>query len=75
MTKICDRYIREVIRLADELLAVADAVDAVRTDVGCGILCGTLRDSAYKIKELAQAEIESHQARRKKKDPPRAIGS
>ena len=42
------------------MLELADEGDAVREDVGCGILYAVLRDSAYKIKKLAEAEREAH---------------
>lgn len=42
------------------MLHLADEGDAVREDVGCGILYAVLRDSAYKIKKLAEAEREAH---------------
>ena len=42
------------------MLILADQGDAVREDVGCGILYAVVRDSAYKIKKLAEAEREAH---------------
>jgi hypothetical protein len=42
------------------MLHLADEGDAVREDVGCGILYAVLRDSAYKIKKLAEAERAAH---------------
>ena len=50
----------KVIVLARELLLLADEGDADREDVGCGILYGTLRDCAYKIRALAETEIITH---------------
>ncbi len=38
----------------------ADEGDSAREDVGCGILYGVLRDSAYKIRKLAEEEREAH---------------
>jgi len=46
--------------MAEGMLHLADEGDSVREDVGCGILYAVLRDSAYKIKKLAEAEREAH---------------
>ena len=43
------------------MISLADQGDAEREDVGCGILYGVLRDSAYKLKKLAEDEIINHQ--------------
>jgi len=43
------------------MLRLADEGDAVREDPGCGVLYGVLRDSAYKLKRLAEAEQQAHQ--------------
>jgi hypothetical protein len=42
------------------MIKVADKGDIEREDVGCGILYGVLRDSAYKLKKLAEKEKENH---------------
>jgi hypothetical protein len=46
--------------MVDSMLILADEGDAVREDVGCGILYAVLRDSAYKIKKRAEAERKAH---------------
>ena len=56
----CDIYIKETIELAKAMLVQADRGDAVREDTGCGILYGVLRDSALKIRQLAEAEKKIH---------------
>ena len=58
--KPCDESIRETIGLAEKMLKTADKGDAVREDNGCGVLYGVLRDSAFKIKKLAETEREAH---------------
>lgn len=58
--KPCNKNIRKILVLADEMILLADAGDADREDVGCGILYGILRDSAYKIRKLAEAEKQAH---------------
>lgn len=56
----CDKNLQEALLLAEELLRLADEGDAHRQDVGCGILYGALRDSAYRIRALAEGEITAH---------------
>jgi hypothetical protein len=61
--KACDRNIKETIQLAERMIQLADKGDIDREDIGCGILYGMLRDSGYKIKQLAEAEKLKHQAK------------
>ncbi|MFC1885406.1 hypothetical protein ACFL2O_11655 [Thermodesulfobacteriota bacterium] len=46
--------------MADDMINLSDAGDSDREDEGCGLLYGVLRDSAYKIRKMAEAEMESH---------------
>ena len=55
-----NQCIKKTMELADLMLKLADEGDAARQDVGCGVLYGVLRDSAYRIKKLAEAEREAH---------------
>ena len=59
----CDYNIRKTLDLVDEMIRVADKGDIEREDNGCGILYGVLRDSAYKVKKLAEQEKEKHIAK------------
>lgn len=56
----CDESIKKTIELAKAMLDLADRGDAVREDTGCGVLYGVLRDSALKIRQLAEAEKKVH---------------
>ncbi len=56
----CDENIKKTLELVENMLDLADEGDAVREDPGCGVLYGVLRDSAYKIRKLAEAEREAH---------------
>ena len=56
----CNHNIRKTLNLVDEMIRVADKGDIEREDNGCGILYGVLRDSAYKVKKLAEMEKEKH---------------
>lgn len=48
------------IRLTREMLALADEGDRDRIDSSCGIIYGILRDTAYRLRKLAEEECEAH---------------
>lgn len=58
--KPCNENIEKTIRIADALLDLAGQGDIEREDVGCGVLYGIMRDSAYRIKKAAEAEKAAH---------------
>lgn len=58
--KPADQCIEKTLTLVREMLVLADEGDAVREDINCGILYSVLRDSAYKLKKLAETEREAH---------------
>ena len=58
--KPCDRNIQSTLELVENMMQIADRGDIEREDTGCGILYGVLRDAAYKVKKLAEAEKENH---------------
>ena len=58
--KPCDSNIKSTLNLVEKMIKLADNGDKHREDTGCGILYGVLRDSAYRLKELAQEEKENH---------------
>jgi len=58
--KRCDENIDKAIALIESMIHMADEGDAHREDVGCGILFGFMRDSAYKLKKLAEEEKRKH---------------
>ena len=57
----CDHHIKETLALTRKMIHLADKGDADREDVGCGVLYGILRDSAFKIMKLAEKEKQAHQ--------------
>jgi hypothetical protein len=61
----CDENLRNALNITKELMELANRGDACRNDVGCGILFGMIRDCAYKIRSLADAEIAEHEKRAK----------
>jgi len=56
----CDVSIRKTLVLVETMLELADEGDDVREDSGCGVLFGVLRDSAFKLKRLAEVERDAH---------------
>ncbi|HNR14157.1 MAG TPA: hypothetical protein PLG17_00615 [Thermodesulfobacteriota bacterium] len=56
----CDQSIKNTLQLVEEMLTVADQGETVREDTGCGVLYSVLRDAAYRIRQLAEAEREAH---------------
>ena len=58
--RACNKNIRRTLALVADMITLADQGDADREDVGCGILYGILRDSAYKLKQLAEKEKTAH---------------
>lgn len=56
----CDQNIHKTLRLAREMMRLADEGDSHREDVGCGVLYGMLRDSAYKLQKVAEQEKMAH---------------
>ena len=61
----CNELIKKVLALCGEMLRLADEGDANRRDIGCGVLFGMLRDNAYKMRTLAESEINEHQLKNK----------
>ena len=60
MTKPCNKNILKVLRISRDMMLLADRGDQSREDRSCGVLYGTLRDSAYKLRSLAEQEINLH---------------
>lgn len=60
MARHCNQNILKVLRLSRDMMLLADRGDEARIDAGCGVLFGTLRDTAYKLRHLAEQEIEVH---------------
>ena len=61
--RTCDKHLKQTLLLVDQMIQLADQGDADREDTSCGILYGILRDSAYKLKRLAEEEKKRHQAK------------
>ena len=61
--KPCNQNIQNALDLVQAMIRLADQGDAEREDVGCGILYGVLRDSAYRLKRLAEDEKARHIAK------------
>ena len=60
MGKPCNNNLLRTVRLTREMLALADEGDRDRDDDSCGILYGILRDTAYRLRDLAERECSKH---------------
>lgn len=60
MSESFNENLRRVLRLSRDMLALADEGDRDRNDKSCGILYGILRDTAYRIRKIAEEECEKH---------------
>ncbi len=58
--KKCNLNIQQTLLLVERMLQLADDGDNDREDTGCGIMYGMIRDSAYKIRQLAEKEKQAH---------------
>ena len=67
----CNRHILEALELARRLTILADEGEAAAEDDSCMVLYGQVRDSAYKIRRLAEREREAHIARGTWDEPAR----
>ena len=56
----CNEHLRKAVQIAERLLKLADQGDFDREDINCGVLFGAIRDSAYKIRALANDELQAH---------------
>lgn len=60
LKKKCDTNIIYTIKLARQMIRLAQKGDEHREDPGCGVLYGILLDSGYRILDLAQKEKQNH---------------
>jgi hypothetical protein len=58
--KMCNEMLRRTLALTEQMVEIANQGDEAREDVGCGVLYGLLRDSAFKIRKVTEEEIEAH---------------
>lgn len=60
VTEPFNKNLLRVLRLTNEMMALADEGDRDRVDDSCGILYGVLRDAAYRLRSMAERECEQH---------------
>ena len=58
--EIRTRNLERLVDLTREMLALADEGDRDRDDPQCGIIYGILRDSAYRLRKMAEQEVVRH---------------
>ncbi len=61
--KKCDLNIIEALSIVEKMLKLAEQGDNEREDTGCGVMYGMIRDSVYKIRQLAEKEKQVHMAK------------
>ena len=54
--------LRRLLDISREMIALADEGESASDDTSCGILYGVLRDSAYRLRRLAEEEVGKHRA-------------
>lgn len=59
MTPVNENLLK-VLRLTQEMIDLADTGDQFRDDYGCGVIYGTLRDSAFKLRRMVEEERLHH---------------
>ena len=60
VAKAINENLLGLLKLTEEMLALADRGDRDRDDDSCGIVYGVLRDAAYRVRKLAEEECEKH---------------
>ncbi|MBI4835010.1 MAG: hypothetical protein HY811_09375 [Planctomycetes bacterium] len=60
MTTVINQNIKEALRLARELVILADKGEAASKDDGCRVLYSIIRDCAYSIRVHVEREREEH---------------
>ena len=65
MNDNCNKILYKTLDLSHAMMLLANEGDNNREDIGCGVLFGTLRDYAYKLRALAELEIAEHKKHRK----------
>ena len=60
MARPFNQNVVKVLRLSRDMMLLADRGDETRQDISCGVLYGTLRDTAYKLRHLAEQEVQVH---------------
>ncbi len=63
MATIVNDNLRKVLKLCGYMLELSDLGDKYREDAGCGAVYGALRDQAYKLRQLAESELDLHNRR------------
>ncbi|MBI5844681.1 MAG: hypothetical protein HZB23_08440 [Deltaproteobacteria bacterium] len=61
-----DSNLKRVIAICYQMLELADHGDHERNDPGSGVVYGALRDAAYKVRRLAEKELEASRTKSRK---------
>lgn len=58
-----NRVVQEALDAANKLRMLADQAEERCEDDGCSVVCGVIRDCAFKIRGMAERERAMHQRR------------
>ena len=61
--KTCNKLVRDTLEISRRLIILADEGEGRSDDDGCFVLCGVIRDCAYRIRAQAEREREAHRLR------------
>ncbi len=61
MSRSFNDNLRRTIQLTEQMLALAEDGDRDRDDPSCGILYGIMRDTAYRLRKIAEQECIKHE--------------
>ncbi|MHC4461638.1 MAG: PEP-CTERM sorting domain-containing protein [Planctomycetota bacterium] len=62
MDKQSNKYILKALKIANDLIALANNEEVLVNDNVCGVLLGVMRDCAYKIRRQVERECQSRKA-------------
>ncbi|MFC1582745.1 hypothetical protein ACFL4W_04325 [Planctomycetota bacterium] len=65
MAKLCNKHITEVLTIVERMIELADSGAIDSEDNSCVALYGIIRDSAYRMRQMAEKERQQHIVRGK----------
>ena len=61
--KLCNKHIKEVLEIVQHMIELAESGAMDSEDNSCVALYGIIKDSAYRIRQMAEKERQQHMAR------------
>ena len=63
MDKQSNKYILKALKIANDLIDLANNEEVLGNDNVCGVLLGVMRDCAYKIRRQVERECQGRKAK------------